>query len=59
MKFAAESGPTHDCGEAVLFLSYRRSTLLAEVSWILEMLSRDSTHFSELRRNPSNCVEYK
>ena len=31
----------------------------AEVSWILEMLSRDSTHFSKLRRNPSNCVEYK
>ena len=29
MKFAAESGATHDCGEAVLFLSYRRSILLA------------------------------
>ena len=30
-----------------------------EVSWILEMLSGDNTHFSKLRRNPSKCVKYK
>lgn len=29
IKFAAESGPNYDCGEDALFLSYRRSTLLA------------------------------
>ena len=31
----------------------------AKESWILEMLSRDSVHLSELQRDPNKYVKYK